>query len=432
MDSLIILKAKSARGVCHLPGSKSISNRVLLLASLCEKPTILRSLLNADDVRFMRDALSRLGVGVESLGGDDWRIIGNDGRFKEKSAKLFLGNAGTAVRPLTAVLAVLGGNYEIDGVMRMRERPITDLIDALRMLGCHIDYCDKSGFLPLRIEPRNLSIFPEKVTVRGDVSSQFLSALLMALPLLPKDEKMFTEVELSTPLISRPYVEITMHLMARFGVIVEMSNADRFRVPRGITYRSPDEIIVESDASSASYFIAAGVLGGGPIRICGVGRDSIQGDIAFAEFLRQQGANILLADNYIDARIGKPFVGGEINCIAIPDAAMTLAMTALKAQTPTTLTHIGSWRVKETDRISAMSTELRKTGARVESGADWLKIFPAETLRHAKIDTYDDHRMAMCFSLLALLDTDVTINDPKTVSKTFPGYFDEYKKLLRY
>lgn len=432
MPHITITAIPYAQGACTLPGSKSISNRVLLLSSLCTQETELFDLLDADDVRYMREALQMLGVPLQYLGDNHWRVHGVDGSFPNKKARLFLGNAGTAVRPLTAALAMQDGEYRIEGIPRMYERPIGDLVDALRLLGAQIQYLDKDGFPPLAIGARNTQMQTDKVEIRGDVSSQFLSALLMALPMLPAQNNVFeTQIYLTTPLISRPYVRITTHLMARFGVRVIEDDENIFRVPRNTMYQSPGTLHVESDASSASYFLAAGVLGGGPVRVNGVGKNSIQGDIAFAEVLRQQGAHIRMGEDFIEAKRGTPFVGGEIDCIAIPDAAMTLAITALTAQQPTILQNIGSWRVKETDRIVAMVTELKKIGANVESGDDWLKIFPTETLRHATIDTYDDHRIAMCFSLLALLGTDVTINHPECVAKTFPEYFVQYQSLRR-
>jgi 3-phosphoshikimate 1-carboxyvinyltransferase len=481
-NEIYLMPSTQAQGTLRLPGSKSISNRALLLAALAEGDTQLNALLDADDVRYMREALTQLGVRLEALGEDNWRVHGCNGRLPEPKADLFLGNAGTAVRPLTAALSVLGGDYRIHGVARMHERPISDLVEALQALHCRVDYLEKAGFPPLRIAPRDAGVaseaqplfslppcgggcpegageggnetplvqgkaipspptplphgergavsFPKTVAIRGDVSSQFLSALLMALPLVGDDGTVYTEVVLATPLISRPYVKITTHLMVRFGVHVEEPDLQRFRVPRGVRYRSPGTLMVESDASSASYFLAAGVLGGGPVRVTGVGHHSIQGDVAFADVLHAQGAKIIYGDDFIEAQRGTPFKGGEIDCLTIPDAAMTLAITALDAQTPTTLVNIGSWRVKETDRIHAMATELAKLGTRVESGDDWLRIYPAETLRYAEIDTYDDHRMAMCFSLVSLLGTAVTIRDPGCVAKTFPGYFEAFEKLV--
>jgi len=432
---ILLSPAAQAQGTLRLPGSKSISNRALLLAALADGTTQLDALLEADDVRYMREALAQLGVQIESLGENNWRVKGCGACFPERKADLFLGNAGTAVRPLTAVLAILGGDYRIHGVARMHERPIGDLVEALQSLGCRVDYEGKAGYPPLHIMQRNQSS-AARVAIRGDVSSQFLSALLMALPLIDDDGAWDTEVMLTTPLISRPYVKITTHLMARFGVNVEEPDSEHFRVPcgrfhrPGNFYRSPGTLMVESDASSASYFLAAGVLGGGPVRVTGVGRHSIQGDVAFADVLHSQGAKITWGEDFIEAQRGAPFKGGEIDCLTIPDAAMTLAITALNAQTPTTLTNIGSWRVKETDRIHAMATELAKLGARVESGDDWLRIYPTHTLRHAEIDTYDDHRMAMCFSLVSLLGTAVTIRDPDCVAKTFPGYFEAFERLL--
>jgi 3-phosphoshikimate 1-carboxyvinyltransferase len=430
-SQLTIATASCAQGTCDLPGSKSISNRALLLSALCAQSTDLLGLLDADDVRYMREALQTLGVSLQHLESSDWRVCGAGGAFPNQRANLFLGNAGTAVRPLTAVLAMLGGDYRLDGVSRMHERPIGDLVDALRMLGAQIQYLDKEGFLPLTIGARDKRVQVGNVDIRGDVSSQFLSALLMALPLLPKTDGIEeTSVHLITPLISRPYVMMTIHLMARFGVHVAIPDEDHLIVPRGVAYQSPGTLVVESDASSASYFLAAGVLGGGPVRVNGVGKHSIQGDIAFAGVLRRQGAQVHMGEHFVEAKRGTPFIGGEIDCVAIPDAAMTLAITALIAQQPTTLRNIGSWRVKETDRIAAMATELKKVGAQVESGEDWLTIFPTKNFHHAAIDTYDDHRMAMCFSLLALLGTGITINHPECVAKTFPDYFDVFQSLL--
>jgi 3-phosphoshikimate 1-carboxyvinyltransferase len=426
--------ASRAEGVVPLPGSKSISNRSLLLAALAEGTTTLVDVLAADDTDRMLDALRALGVDIARNPAARTCVVkGTWGVFPMRAGKLFLGNAGTAFRPLTAVLAVLGGHYELSGVPRMHERPIGDLVAALRALGCDVRYLARDGFPPLAIGAAGASA-GSRVDIRGDVSSQFLSALLLALPLARGSATAATTVNVVGPLISRPYVEITANLMRRFGVAVAMPDMQTFVVPAGARYSSPGTLVVEGDASSASYFLAAGAVGGGPVRVTGVGRDSIQGDIAFADVLSRLGAKVEFGPDWVEASGGGRLRGGSIDCIAIPDTAMTLAMTALFADAPTTLTNIGSWRVKETDRIAAMATELAKLGAAVESGLDWLRVTPptaATPLHGAAIDTYDDHRMAMCFSLAALAGIPVTINDPDCVRKTFPDYFDAFARIVR-
>ena len=421
----------SASGTVVLPGSKSISNRVLLLAALAKGTTVVRDLLHSDDTERMLDALAVLGVAVESLGGNAYSVAGCSGNFPNKDAKLFLGNAGTAFRPLTAALALSGGSYELSGVPRMHERPIADLVDALRQLGANIQYLGNEGFPPLKISPAKLVC--STVKIRGDVSSQFLTALLMALPLLNRTVK----VEVIGELISKPYIEITLAMMARFGVMVQRDGWNSFTVKSGSRYASPHEIYVEGDASSASYFLAAGAIGGGTLRIEGVGSDSIQGDIKFADALAQMGARITQGANWMEVQ---PPVSGklkaiDLDCNHIPDAAMTLAVVALFAKGTTTLRNIASWRVKETDRIAAMTIELRKVGAMVEEGADYIRITPpadAVILNPAAgIDTYDDHRMAMCFSLAAFGAQGIRINDPKCVGKTFPEYFAEFASVTQ-
>jgi len=414
-------------GTVKLPGSKSISNRVLLLAALASGKTRLHDLLDADDTRVMQDALRTLGIAVTEDGGATV-VTGAGGAFPVKAAELFLGNAGTAFRPLTAALALSGGDYRLSGVARMHERPIGDLVDALRSLGASIDYAGVEGYPPLHIRPASVRA-GAKVSVRGDVSSQFLSALLMALPLAGRQMTVAVEGEL----ISKPYVEITLKTMRRFGVEVGRTGWTEFIVPAGARYTSPGEIWVEGDASSASYFLAAGAIGGGPVRVEGVGRASVQGDVRFAEALEQMGARISMGENWIEASAPP---GGKLQAIDadfnhIPDAAMTLAVAALFADGPCTLRNIGSWRVKETDRIAAMATELRKLGATVEEGEDWLRVTPPAALRPAAIDTYDDHRMAMCFSLAALGGVAVRINDPQCVNKTFPEYFEVLSQISR-
>lgn len=426
-------------GEVRLPGSKSISNRTLLLAALCDGDTIVRNLLKSDDTDVMLSALGTLGVVVSSLGGDDYVVKGCGGAFPVKSATLFLGNAGTAFRPLTAALALQDGHYTLSGVPRMHERPIGDLIDALTSLGADIRYTGNTGFPPLQIAP-----FQPKarasVRVRGDVSSQFLSALLMALPLLDAEDTPPT-IEVIGELISKPYVDITLNLMARFGVNVKHQQWRAFSAKNGSKYSPIKEIHVEGDASSASYFLAAGAVAGvvkaagEGVRVRGVGQSSIQGDVKFAEALALMGAVIYMGEDWIAA---SPPAGKlrpiDMDFNHIPDAAMTIAVLALFASGTTTLRNIASWRVKETDRIAAMATELRKLGATVEEGADYLRITPPETLTpNALIDTYDDHRMAMCFSLVTLgaAGVPVTIDDPKCVAKTFPLYFNEFARIAR-
>ena len=420
-----------ARGTVALPGSKSISNRTLLLAALAAGDTTVRGLLDADDVDRMLDALARLGVAVERIGATrDSRIRGTHGVIPVATATLFLGNAGTAFRPLTAVLALAGGRYELSGVPRMHERPIGDLVDAVRALGADVRYLGADGYPPLAIGTGSTGA-PDRVAVRGDVSSQFLSALLMALPLVTARTGKPVTVEVVGELISKPYVAITTNLMFRFGVSVVQDEWRAFEVPGNARYRSPGTIDVEGDASAASYFLAAGAIGGGPVRVTGVGRHSIQGDVAFADVLARMGATIRDGEGWIEAQAGRGLAGMTIDCLAIPDAAMTLAVVALFAQGPTTLTGIASWRVKETDRIAAMANELFKLGATVEAGADHLRVHPPGRLHPATIDTYDDHRIAMCFSLATLGGIAVRINDPECVRKTFPDYFDVFGRIAR-
>ncbi len=418
----------SAAGKVELPGSKSISNRVLLLAALAEGVTEVRDLLASDDTERMLEALQALGVSVQSIGHAAWQIGGIAGRFPVQQANLFLGNAGTAFRPLTAVLALAEGEYRLDGVERMHERPIGDLVDALRQLGAEIDYLGNEGYPPLQLRPGQIR--PGGVVqVRGDVSSQFLTGLLMALPLAGKT----VAVEVVGELTSKPYIEITLATMARFGVFVEREDWRRFTVREGSRYVSPGMIYVEGDASSASYFLALGAIGGGPVRVEGVGHDSIQGDVHFAEALAQMGAVIETGPNWMEARAPEGGLHGiDLDCNHIPDAAMTLATTALFAKGATTLRNIASWRVKETDRIAAMATELRKLGAVVEEGQDFIRVTPVERLVSPPegIDTYDDHRMAMCFSLAAF-GTPLRINDPKCVAKTFPDYFERFASVTK-
>jgi len=418
MDSLELKPARRAAGTVRLPGSKSISNRVLLLAALAKGETEVLGLLDADDTRVMRDALSQLGVHFSQN-----KITGVAGPFPVKKADLFLGNAGTAFRPLTAALAFSGGEYRLSGVPRMHERPIGDLVDALRGIGARVEYAGKEGFPPLVLRTSKLNT--EKLRVRGDVSSQFLTALLMALPLAGKPAR----IEVQGELISKPYVEITLNVMKRFGIEVRRTGWRYFDVPAG-TYVSPGKIFVEGDASSASYFLAAGAIGGGPVRVEGVGRDSIQGDIRFTEVLERMGAKVSFGPDWVEASGGKPLRAIDLDLNHIPDAAMTAAVLALFAEAPSVIRNVASWRVKETDRLAAMASELRKLGADVEEGKDFLKISPNPLKPDVAIDTYDDHRMAMSFSLAALGGVPVRINDPQCVAKTFPDYFNVFQSLV--
>jgi 3-phosphoshikimate 1-carboxyvinyltransferase len=415
-------------GAVRMPGSKSISNRVLLLAALAHGDTRVKDMLDSDDTQVMLEALARLGVVIERRPDRSLLVHGVRGNFPSKSADLWLGNAGTAFRPLTAALALAGGEYRLSGVPRMHERPIGDLVDALRQLGARIEYSGKEGFPPLVLHAGTIRR-GAPVRERGSVSSQYLSALLMAAPLAGFE----TRVEVEGDLISKPYVEITLNLMRRFGIEVARKGWSAFTVPAR-AYSSPGEIRVEGDASSASYFLAAGAIsglsGGGPVRVEGVGRASIQGDVRFTEVLERMGAAISMGEDWIESAAGPDArMRGKLKPIDsdfnhIPDAAMTAAVAALFAEGPSTLRNIASWRVKETDRIAAMATELRKLGAVVEEGADYLRVTPPAALRPATIDTYDDHRMAMSFSLAALGGVRVRINDPGCVAKTFPEYFD--------
>jgi 3-phosphoshikimate 1-carboxyvinyltransferase len=428
IETLQLGPFKQASGNVTLPGSKSISNRTLLLAALGEGVTTVHNLLKSDDTDVMLAALNTLGVKVQSADNHTFRVTGCGGIFPQQRADLFLGNAGTAFRPLTAALALQNGHYQLSGVPRMHERPIGDLTDALVSIGANIRCTGEAGFPPLEISPFQ-SGTADRVKVRGDVSSQFLTALLMALPLRRTE---FT-VEVVGELISKPYIEITLNLMARFGVKVERRQWREFVIPAAARYVSPREVYVEGDASSASYFLAAGAVGGGPVRVHGVGNSSIQGDVRFAETLAQMGANIRMGDDWIEASAPAAKLQAiDVDLNHIPDAAMTIAIAALFATGTTTIRNIASWRVKETDRIAAMATELRKVGAEVEEGADYLRVTPPNALTaNAKIDTYDDHRMAMCFSLVALAGVPITINDPKCVGKTFPDYFSVFASVAR-
>ena len=439
----------SASGTVRMPGSKSISNRVLLLAGLSAGSTLIHDLLDSDDTRVMLTALRELGCEAAPEGAA-LRVTGLGGKLRQRSAKLFLGNAGTAMRPLTAALALLAatqdGCFELSGVARMHERPIGDLVDALRRLGCVIDCLGQPGYPPLRLQPSPQPLRTDApIHVRGDVSSQFLTALLMALPLASQLHPVVIEVD--GELISKPYVEITLNLLARFGIAVQRQGWQRFTIAQGSRYHSPGEIHVEGDASSASYFIALGAIAAdrAPVRLEGVGTDSIQGDIAFVDAARAMGAEVTGGPGWLEVRRGRfPLTAIELDCNHIPDAAMTLSVMALYANGTTRLTNIASWRVKETDRIAAMAHELRKLGAKVVEGSDFIEISPPVAWRAAAIHTYDDHRVAMCFALAAFnplapsaelpgrvgaAGVPVRILDPQCVAKTFPDYFESLFSL---
>ncbi|MCK6394495.1 bifunctional 3-phosphoshikimate 1-carboxyvinyltransferase/cytidylate kinase [Zoogloea sp.] len=433
MEFIDLPPMRRAAGTVRLPGSKSISNRVLLLAALAEGETLVEDLLDSDDTRVMRNAIVALGVDVREEGAA-LRVVGCNGRFPQLQADLFVGNSGLSIRTLVpAIVTSLSGcgdaqaEVRLSGVPRMHERPIGDLVDGLKQLGAQVAWLGQEGYPPLALQPAELAA--ERVSVRGNVSSQFLTGLLQAAPLVARDKPLTIDVE--GELISRPYVEITLNLMERFGVVVQRDGWSRFVVPAGQRYVSPGRISVEGDASTASYFLAAGALGGGPVRVVGAGRRSIQGDVKFADALATMGAEITWGEDWIEARA--PASGRlkafDLDLNHIPDAAMTLSVAALFADGPSTLRNIGSWRVKETDRIAAMAAELRKLGATVEEFPESLRVTPPACLQPAVIDTYDDHRVAMCFSLATLGGPYVRINDPKCVNKTFPEYFQTFSGI---
>ena len=421
------LKAiQSVSGQVTLPGSKSITNRILLLSAIADGETVIKHPLQSDDTHHMIEALKILQVDLTQNKNGDIHIKGSQGQFKNKSAEIFLGNAGTAFRPLTAALSFSQGNYMLSGVPRMHERPIKDLVDALLQLNANITYLNQEGYPPLKISPSEI-IVNSSVKIRGDISSQFLTALLMAIPLTKKE----VSIEIVGDLISKPYIDITLNLMSRFGVHVKKIDWQHFLIPGSSAYVSPGEIFVEGDASSASYFLAAGALAG-DIEVKGIGKNSIQGDVKFTEALALMGAKIKTLEASIKVSKVKTLQAINLDCNHIPDAAMTLAVLALFANGTTKLHNIGSWRVKETDRIKAMATELKKLGAAVVEGEDFIEITPPLHIKEdVEIDTYDDHRIAMCFSLVSLKNIPITINDPACVNKTFPTYFEVLESIIK-
>ncbi|ECI2737204.1 3-phosphoshikimate 1-carboxyvinyltransferase [Salmonella enterica subsp. enterica serovar Louga] len=423
MESLTLQPIARVDGAINLPGSKSVSNRALLLAALACGKTVLTNLLDSDDVRHMLNALSALGINY-TLSADRTRcdITGNGGPLRASGAlELFLGNAGTAMRPLAAALCLGQNEIVLTGEPRMKERPIGNLVDSLRQGGANIDYLEQENYPPLRLRG---GFTGGDIEVDGSVSSQFLTALLMTAPLAPED----TIIRVKGELVSKPYIDITLNLMKTFGVEITNHHYQQFVVKGGQQYHSPGRYLVEGDASSASYFLAAGAIKGGTVKVTGIGRKSMQGDIRFADVLEKMGATITWGDDFIACTRGE-LHAIDMDMNHIPDAAMTIATTALFAKGTTTLRNIYNWRVKETDRLFAMATELRKVGAEVEEGHDYIRITPPAKLHHADIGTYNDHRMAMCFSLVALSDTPVTILDPKCTAKTFPDYFEQLARM---
>lgn len=424
MEQLTLAPIAKVSGEVNVPGSKSLSNRALLLAALAEGDTELTNLLDSDDISHMLNALTQLGIQY-TLNEDKTRctVSGNSGAFNvAEPLELFLGNAGTAMRPLCAALAASKVDCVLTGEPRMEERPIGDLVDGLREANADISYLKNDGFPPLQIKGKTL--LGGEMSVDGSVSSQFLTALLMAAPLFAGD----VTIRIKGELVSKPYIDITLDTMAKFGVSVENDNYQTFTISGDAKYVAPGKFMVEGDASSASYFLAAGAIKGGTVRVTGIGQHSIQGDIRFADVLEAMGAKVVWNDEYVEVT-GAPLKGVSMDMNHIPDAAMTIATTALFAEGPTTMTNIYNWRVKETDRLAAMATELQKLGAKVEEGHDSIKVWPTASLKHAEIDTYNDHRIAMCFSLVALSDTPVTINDPGCTRKTFPDYFTRFATL---
>jgi 3-phosphoshikimate 1-carboxyvinyltransferase len=427
MNSITLKPIKKVAGEVNLPGSKSLSNRALLIAAMAEGTTTITNLLESDDTRHMLNALKKLGVAY-TLSEDKTKctIVGNGGPFYcSEPQELFLGNAGTAMRPLCAALTLGSGEFVLTGEPRMKERPIGHLVDALRSAGADISYLEDDGYPPIKIRANALK--GGEVEIDGTISSQFLTALLMSAPMAQQD----MHIRIIGELVSKPYIDITLDIMNRFGVEVVNENYKRFIVKAGQTYKALDTFMVEGDASSASYFLAAAAIKGGTVKVTGIGKQSIQGDIAFADVLGKMGAKVEWADDYIAVTRGE-LHAVDMDFNHIPDAAMTIATTALFADGTTTLRNIYNWRVKETDRLNAMATELRKVGAEVEEGEDYLTITPPKQLKHAAIDTYDDHRMAMCFSLLALDPVSVTINEPECTAKTFPNYIEVLESISEY
>jgi 3-phosphoshikimate 1-carboxyvinyltransferase len=427
METLTLKAIAKVEGEINLPGSKSLSNRALLLASLAEGTTHISNLLDSDDTRYMLHALRQLGIKYTlSQDKTECTIVGNAGAIETFGFEsLFLGNAGTAMRPLCASLSVGKGVYLLTGEPRMKERPIGHLVDALRQAGATIGYVEKEGYPPLRILGNGLK--GGEVEIDGAISSQFLTSLLMASPMAEED----MTIKIKGELVSKPYIDITLHIMKSFGIEVENDNYQVFKIKAGQVYKAVEHFMVEGDASSASYFLAAAAIKGGTVKVTGISKNSVQGDIAFVDVLEKMGAKVEWGEGFVSVSKDR-LQSIDIDGNAIPDAIMTLATMAVFCEGTTTIRNIANWRVKETDRLYAMATELRKVGATVEEGEDYLKITAPKELKHAQIDTYDDHRMAMCFSLLALDEVSVSINDPKCTAKTFPTYFEVLESISEY
>jgi 3-phosphoshikimate 1-carboxyvinyltransferase len=426
MNQLTLPCINSVSGQIQLPGSKSLSNRALLLASLAPDTTQLHNLLQSEDTEAMVNALTKFGVSV-SL-SDDWQtchVRGNAGLFQAPNDnKFFLGNAGTAIRPLTSVLALMNGDFIVDGDKYMRERPINHLVDALKQLGTKIAYLGEENCPPIKIVGGRIT--GGNVRIRGDISSQYLTSLLLTLPLAPKD----SHIEVIGEQVSKPYIDLTLDIMRKFGVTATHDNYQSFHIPGGQAYQSPGEYLIEGDASSASYFFAAAAIKGGTLRVNGLGENSVQGDIGFLQVIEEMGAKVTWSNDWIEVSKGE-LKGIDLDLNHIPDAAMTVAAMALFAEGTTRIRNIYNWRVKETDRLYAMSTELRKLGAIVETGDDYIVIEPPESLVSTSIDTYGDHRIAMCFSLASLGEAEITINNPQCTAKTFPDYFEVFASVCK-
>ena len=427
MNEIKLKASKQVRGCIKLPGSKSITNRVLLMAALGSGVTKLIDPLRSEDTDQMINALIKLGVSVKEV-NDDKNIIeikGAEHNFPNKNTNLFLGNSGTTFRPLAAVLAMMRGDYYLSGIERMHERPIKDLVDALEQMGSSIQYEKNHGYPPITINNSSIEI-SEPIQIKGDISSQYLTALLIAGPISNNE----FNIEVIGDLISKPYIDITLKLLTKFNIFYNNDNWRLFSLKKDSVYRNPTKIFVEGDASSASYFFAAASLAGS-IEIKGINKDSIQGDLKFLDIISKMGAKIEYKSDSIQVSKASNLKGLEIDCIEIPDAAMTLAIMAVFADKPTKLKNIGSWRVKETDRILAMDNELTKMGVEVSTTHDSMTIFPQKQLNdNISIETYNDHRIAMCFSLFCLKNLNITIQDPNCVNKTYPDYFKDLKSVI--
>ncbi|MGP1939602.1 MAG: 3-phosphoshikimate 1-carboxyvinyltransferase [Arsenophonus sp. ET-DL9-MAG3] len=424
MQAITIQPISYIEGTINLLGSKSISNRVLLLAALAQGKTTLTNLLASEDIRYMLNALTILGIEYQlsnNLTTCTVKGLGHCFNYK-KGLEIFLGNTGTAMRSLSAILALADNDIILTGEQRMKERPIAHLINALQEGGANIEYLNKQGYPPIRIKGGFVGGY---ITIDGSVSSQFLTALLMTSPLAPRD----TIIQIKGRLVSKPYIDITIALMRSFGIEVINQYYYRFHIKGKQQYISPKNYLVEGDASSASYFLAAAAIKGGKVKVTGINKYSLQGDTQFSFILEKMGAKIHWGKDFIECQRGDKLIGIDMDMNAIPDAAMTIAILALFAKGKTIIRNIYNWRVKESDRLTALATELSKVGATIEEGYDYICIFPPKLLKYAKIATYNDHRIAMCFSLVALSDTPITILEPNCITKTFPDYFNQLKKI---